>query len=440
MSLESDFWETVKEQMKESGLFSDIALNTWFSDCTAVALTETEFVLLSPVPYKARIVETRFAEDLSRVIGSLLPQSLKIRVLSDETVGEYREAKAASASDEDYTFEKFVVGNSNKFAYNAAKAVAEGARHYNPLFIYGNSGLGKTHLLRAIRREVFAEHPDYQIAYVTSEGFLNTFISYISAHKDMDEFRQKYRYANVFLMDDVQFLAGKVQIQEEFFHTFNALLESGSRIVLTSDRPPGEISRLEDRLVSRFVSGIMTDINPPDFETRVAIAKNKAAELGYALPNDVAVLLGEQLKSNIRLLEGAVKKIHGLIAFTGNAALGLDEVMRLIKDMIRETERTITADLIIEETASYYGRTPDDLRGKSRPKDLTRVRHVAMYLVRTMTGLTYEGIGDVFGGRDHTTVMSGISNIEEEQKASAQLRDELRDLNSNISNRANESI
>jgi chromosomal replication initiator protein len=413
-------------------------MSAWFTECSAVELTSDELILYKAQPYMGEVIESKFGPAIKEILTELLPGEYNIRVLNEETLRDYQNEKSAIADmDEEFTFERFVVGSSNKFAHAAALAVASGeGKNYNPLFIYGNSGLGKTHLLRAIRHRIHKDNPDYNIVYVKGDDFTNDLILALQTGKNK-EFRERYRFANVFLVDDVQFIAGKQQTQEEFFHTFNTLYESGRQIVLTSDRPPHDITRLEDRLLTRFESGMLADIVAPDYETRMAIIRNKANELGFLIPEEVAQYLAETLSANIRQLEGSVKKIHALLGIKGAEALTVSEVMRLIKDMIRETDRAITADLIISETASFFSLSTDDLRGPRRTRNTARARQISMYLIRTLTSLSLADIGSAFEGRDHTTVLSAIRNIETElSAANTDLGQAIKDITANIQSKA----
>jgi len=409
-------------------------MKTWFNECSAYALTDKELVLFTPRQFKASIIENKYGEEICRLLNDIMPFNYGLRVLSDETMDNYANAQRVVADDSEFTFEKFVVGKQNNFAYSAARAVASGSKDYNPLFIYGNSGLGKTHLMRAVRNEVQKLHPEYKIIYITGEDFTNNLVMALRNSK-MSEFRSTYRLADIFLMDDVQFVGGKEQTMEEFFHTFNELHMAGKQIVLTSDRPPVEIARLEDRLKTRFESGLMADIQPPDFETRVAIAQNKAAELKFNLPQEIAELLAEQLVANIRQLEGAVKRIHAMLTIGGADAITAPLVSSKIKDMIRESEKSVTANSVIEETAAFYMLKPEEIRGKSRVSEINRARQIAMYLMRTLTQLPLTSIGEMLG-RDHTTIINGTQKVEADMKTSEKLRDEIRDLTNIINSRA----
>ena len=304
----------------------------------------------------------------------------------------------------DFTFENFIKGPSNQFAFAAAQAVAANpSGAYNPLFIYGPSGLGKTHLLNAIQFEIKKNHPDFNIVYVDCEMFTNETISAIKT-ATMEQFRQKYRKADVLLIDDIQFLAGKESTQEEFFHTFNTLHNDGRQIVIASDRPAKEIKSLEERLRTRFEWGLTADIQPPDFETRVAIVKRKAELLNLDLPNDVAEYIANHLKQNIRQLEGAVKKLNAYYMLEGiEPCIGVTTTA--IKDTLNDSQPIpVTIEKILNEVARTYNVMPADIRGKKRNANVSAARQMTMYIIREVTGMSMEAIGQEFQ-RDHSTVV-----------------------------------
>ncbi|MBP3520895.1 MAG: chromosomal replication initiator protein DnaA, partial [Oscillospiraceae bacterium] len=337
---------------------------------------------------------------------------------------------------EAYTFDTFVVGSSNKFAYAAAKAVADAPgkpKGYNPLFLYGESGLGKTHLLYAIAHAIHAQNPAYRIVYIKGDAFTNELIAAIREGKNQ-EFRDKYRQADVFLMDDVQFIAGRESSQEEMFHTFNSLYEEGKQIVFTADRPPKEMLRLDDRLKTRFEWGLPVDIQPPDYETRVAIIKNKAIARGIVLPDPVLRYVAENITANVRQIEGTVNKILAFQDLMGQQ-VDVDTVTRAVRDMFKDKADFLpTPDVIIEEVAKFYHIPSHEIKGKSRTKDIVLARQVAMYEIRRMTTLSLQEIGEVFS-RDHTTVMHSIERIENMDKKSPEMAEILKDINANINAR-----
>jgi chromosomal replication initiator protein len=316
-----------------------------------------------------------------------------------------------------YTFDAFVPGPSNRFAHAAAMAVAEAppSKAYNPLFIYGGVGLGKTHLLIAVGHHMYRLKPSLRVKYVTSEQFVTEFIKAVRERQG-DNFRQKYREVDVLLVDDIQFLAKREETQTEFFHTFNHLHTAGRQIVIASDRPPHEISGMEERLTSRFRWGLCVDVQPPDLETRIAILQLKAERETIAVPSDVVEFVASKFDQSVRELEGALVRV---VAWSELTAQPIDTTLaeRALQDLIPQTEHEIPPPLILEETARYFSLSTGDLMSKSRSRPLTQARHIAMYLVRECTGLSLVKIGEIFGGRDHTTVLHGINKVEGEMRA-----------------------
>lgn len=320
-----------------------------------------------------------------------------------------------------YTFESFVVGSSNRFAHAASVAVSDSpAKAYNPLFIYGGVGLGKTHLMHAVGQRVLQKSPKSKVLYITSEDFTNQMISAIQ-NRTMQKFREKYRHVDILLIDDIQFIAGKESTQEEFFHTFNTLYDAHKQIIVSSDRPPKEIQSLEERLISRFEWGLVTDIQPPDFETRIAILKKKSEKETIVLPEDVFYFLAEKIKSNIRELEGALIRVVAYAKLIGKE-VSADMAKEVLKDMIIEGEKKITIDLIQKKVAEYFDIKPSDMRAKKRSKAVAYPRQIAMYLTRQLTDFSLPEIGDQFGGRDHTTVMHACNKIENDLKEKSGLK------------------
>lgn len=340
--------------------------------------------------------------------------------------------KETGTGSYDFTFENFIVGSNNKFAHAAAQAVAANpSGAYNPLFIYGPSGLGKTHLENAIRLEIQKNHPDYNILYVDGEAFTNEIISAIRDNSTT-EFHQKYRQADVLLVDDIQFIGGKDSTQEEFFHTFNTLFNAGKQIVLASDRPPKEIKSLEERLRTRFEWGLTADIQPPDFETRVAIIKRKANLLGMDLPEDVCEFIANKLKSNIRQLEGAVKKLNAYRMLSNiNPTVGAAQ--NAIKDILSETQPVpVTIDKIVTEVARCYNISAADIRSRSRTKNIANARMTCIYCIREITGLPMVDIGREFGGRDHATIVYAIKQAKNEVETNNTYKEMVEDILKNI--------
>ena len=337
----------------------------------------------------------------------------------------------------DYTFKNFVVGSSNRLTYTACTVVAQyPATKYNPLFIHGPSGIGKTHLLYAIVNEYEQRFRNATILYTTGEGFTNYFINCMSEKNQpqqnqyLQTFREKYRSCDMLLIDDIQFIAGKTGTQEEFFHTFNALYEMGKQIILTSDRPPRDIKILEDRLKSRFESGLIADIQPPDFELRSAILKRKSEDMGIKIPNEVLYYLAENISSNIRQLEGAIKKLNAYAYLNnlGGAGITLELAKACIKDILSGTEPiNVTVEKVLSLVSQMFGVPPDELKGRKRTKEVAFARNVAIYIIRKITDLSLPATGRFFD-RDHSTIHSAISTIEEEAKTNSALSNQIEEI------------
>ena len=432
MKSAADVWEKVKSLME--GTMTAVAIETWFGDMEAVALEDTRLVLCVPTDFKRNIIRSRFQPNLEQALRELFSFDVDVALLLPEERDAYLARAAAPApvggeGAERYTFERFVVGSTNRFAYTAAKKVAdEPGGAYNPLFIYGQSGLGKTHLLHAIANQVRHDHPGFRILYVQSEDFVNELISSLRRGIDMQGFRDKYRNVDLFLMDDVQFIAGKDSSEEELFHTFNTLYEQKKQIVFTSDRPPHEMLRLEQRLRTRFEQGLPADIQPPDYETRVALLKNKAVERGISLPDPVLSYVAENITSNVRQIEGVVNKIMAFQELMG-AQVDVETTVRAVRDILRAKENFLpSADTIIQEVARFYELDGAALRGQSQNKEISTARNVAMYIIREMTQLSLAEIGQQFGGRHHSTVLNSINRVEKMMKAQPELSEIIRDI------------
>ncbi len=352
-------------------------LRTWFDDVTAVTMDGDTLILCSPEDFKRDIIRQRYQPNVEKALHELFSQDIPVRFVDAEEAKRWEEG-AAEGEDSflkgtgEYTFDKFVVGSSNRFAYNAAKKVSENpGKSYNPLFIYGSSGLGKTHLLYAIAHAIHTDHPTWKILYVKSETFVNELIQNIrSQERYMEEFRKKYRDVDVFLMDDVQFIAGKNSSEEELFHTFNTLHEAQKQIVFTSDRPAQEMLRLEERLKTRFDWGLSADIQPPDYETRVAIIKNKAIARGVDLPQPVLQYVAENITSNVRQIEGTVSKLVAMQELLGEQ-INVDNVIRAVRDMLStKNEFLPSPDLIISEVAQFYQLDSEAIKGQGQNKSI----------------------------------------------------------------------
>ena len=410
-----------------------IAIASYFDDAEVIELTESKLVIYSPSPFRKDVIVKRYIDQIREAMRDQFQTEVEVVVLDETELPQYSKNKKNRNFVEfnsQYTFDKFVVGSSNQHAFSAARAVADNpADAYNPLFIYGESGLGKTHLLYAIANQIQREHPDYNIVYIKGDQFTNELIDAVRSGKNF-EFRDKYRNADLFLMDDIQFIAGKDATQEEFFHTFNSLYENKRQIVLTSDRVPGDMVRLEDRLRTRFEWGLIVDVQPPDYETRFIITREKALELGIELPQDVVDYIAENITNNVRQIEGAVKKIkayHDLERWS----ITVEHVSRVIKEIVREKQRP-TAELIINEVCRFYSIDSAVLRGTQKNKTTAEARQVAMYLIRKLAEMSYPDIGKEFG-KNHTTVMYACNRIEQELSNSGSgMQDNLRDISANI--------
>ena len=438
MNSVADIWTNVLTQLKRD--LSETTISTWFDELEAVEIRDFTFYLYCPNDFKKGYVESLFLDNIKAVLRDIFSHDFDVRILDEEEMALFRspdqDQRPASAFDsEEFTFETFVVGPSNKLAYAAARSVAEKpASNYNPLFIYGDSGLGKTHLLYAIAHVTRKNNRHSRIAYVKGDDFTNELIQSIRENKNQ-EFRDKYRQADLLLVDDIQFIAGKRQTQEEFFHTFNNLYESGKQIVLTSDRPPSEMTQLEDRLKTRFEWGLLVDVTPPDFETRLAIVKNKAAMLGIELPESVADFVAQNVTANVRQLEGTINKILAYRDLLGDKA-DEEAVSRAIKDMLKKSNEYVpTPEAIIDYICKFYNIDEQIVRGQQRQRDAVNGRQIAMYLIRRMTNLSLVDIGKEFGGRDHTTVLHSLEKVEQRMKKDPTFAETVKEITTNINSK-----
>lgn len=428
----NDIWDKIIEILSQQ--LTATAINTWFSDCTPVDIEDCRLVLHTTSDFKRDIITSRFGETIKVALSDLFSCDFDLLILSGDEINDFAIKKKVDSSLPEmagYTFDRFIVGSSNKFAHAAAIAVAENpGKTYNPLFIYGNSGLGKTHLLLAIGQQIHEKSPEKSIAYIKGDEFTNQLVKSI---KDgtAEEFRQKYRNVDLFLVDDIQFIAGKQQTQNEFFHTFNNIFEAGHQIVITSDRPPLEMSILDDRLRTRFEGGLMADIQPPDLETRMAITRNKAGQLGLLLSDDAVEYIATSITANIRQLEGVIKRLTAYKEILDDV-ITIDSVKRAIKDVIRIGTYIPTPESIIRETARYYSLKEEDLRGQSRSKNTAMARQVSMYLMRSLTNLSLKDIGAEYEDRNHATVLSSIRKVEDLLKTDPNMAGTVRDITSNI--------
>ena len=401
-----------------------LTIDIWFSDAKAVELRQDCFIIRTSTSYKKEVIQTRYSEICRKILSQIFSTEMDFIVLDDTEAVPAQKSSNPASEGMKFTFDNFVVGSSNKFAHAAAYAVAMNpAGAYNPLFIYGGSGLGKTHLMKAISNTIHEQHPDYRIIYLKSEDFTNELIDAIKS-KCTEEFRSKYRVVDVLLIDDIQFLAGKVQTQEEFFHTFNTLYDAHKQIVLTSDRPPKEIYTLQTRLQTRFEMGLLADIQPPDFETRVAILQKKCELFNINIP--------ENMLSYIRQQEGIVNHIHADLDISGGE-VDMNMIQRAIKDIQVGSGKKPASELIIEEVCKYYNISPDRLRVKNQSQDIVLPRQVASYILQQLTDMSLQDIGKELGGQHHTTIINSIKKIKNEMRDNPALASAVKDLMSNLS-------
>ena len=426
-------WAKVLSHMEER--LGAVTVSSWFDDAEVVELNDEHLILFSPSDFRREIIVRRCTEYIQDALKEIFNSSAKVIVFNEEQLAKHRSGGKQNASLEfapQFSFENFVVGPSNRFAHGAAIAVANSPGDiYNPLFIYGPPGVGKTHLLYAIANGIRRQNPDAKIVYIKGDEFTNELIAAIQKGSQA-EFKNKYRQADLMLIDDIQFIAGKESTQQEFFHTFNALYESRKQIVMTSDRKPSDMPTLEDRLRTRFEWGLLADIQPPDYETRMAILKNKANSLRLKLDDDVCNYIAVNITNNVRQIEGTVKKIMAYHNLTG-MELNLPNVARAIDDMFKSEGSAVpTPGLIISQVSKFYSIDETILRGTKKNKNTAEARQVAMYLIRQLTNRSLPDIGQEFS-RDHSTVLHSIRKIEVALKGgNQQLSDNIRDITANI--------
>ena len=418
-----EFLEKTKELLK--GEVAKISYETWIKDLELQSMENNTIVLIAHTQFQKDSIMSRYYDLFKNTFKYLTNKEWEITVVLNETEEggeqsssvqpEHYTQNLNSNLNPKYTFESFVVGNNNRFAHAAALAVAEApATSYNPLFLYGGVGLGKTHLMHAIANEILVHNKNTSILYVTSEKFTNQLINAIKDNKN-EQFRNKYRNIDVLLIDDIQFIAGKERIQEEFFHTFNALHESGKQIVISSDRPPKDINFLEDRLKSRFEWGLIADISNPDYETRLAILRKKAQLDNIIIDDDILSNIANKIDSNIRELEGTLNKLIAKASLI-NSPITMEMAEKAINDVVTQQEKILSIELIQETISKYFNISVNDLKGIKRSVDVTFPRQIAMYLCRNVAGQPLTVIGSKFGKRDHTTVLHACNKIESEVK------------------------
>ncbi|AZR74303.1 chromosomal replication initiation protein DnaA [Anoxybacter fermentans] len=447
----SIIWEETLKIIKSK--LSKPSFDTWLKSTEAISIDENQIIVQAPNEFSREWLEARYVELIKDTLYQVTQKEFDVKFVTPQSKDNLQEShqyrqnffkknpddqtntsSTISSLNPKYTFDTFVVGNSNRFAHAASLAVAEApAKAYNPLFIYGDVGLGKTHLMQAIGHYILNHYPEMNVVYISSETFTNELINAIRDDKTT-EFRNKYRNIDVLLVDDIQFVAGKERTQEEFFHTFNALHEANKQIILSSDRPPKEIPTLEDRLRSRFEWGLITDIQKPDFETRMAILRKKANLENLQIPDDVIAYIAKQIKSNIRELEGALIRVVAYSSLT-NKRITKELAQDALKDILPAAKpREISIRLIQEVVTEYYGLKLKDMTSKSRIQSIAFPRQVAMYLSRELTDASLPQIGEEFGGRDHTTVIHAHNKIAEKIEKDSSFRNTINKIIEKIKN------
>ena len=467
----TEAFNLVKDSISRSESVSSTAYKLWIEPLEAVSFQDNVVTLSAPSDFHLSIVRPNYLQAIKTAFEEVLGFPVSVELQSAEGKGAVQQPAAppaepvkepvsftptyapAAAEPEftqsalsiaetellsgeyEYTFENFIVGSRNEFTYTACKSIATAdfysPKPYNPLFIYGPSGLGKTHLLRAIQNEVHKRNPQLKIVYTTSENFTTDVVDHLN-NRTMPKLREKYRSADFLLIDDIQFLSGKEASQEEFFHTFNDLYMHGKQIVITSDRPPKEVQVLEERLRSRFESGLLADISPPDTETRIAIIKRKADLLQLEIPDEIVLFIAGKLKSNIRQLEGAVNKLKISKTMTGDP-FTMPNAQSVIREILNDEQPVaVTVENIIAEVGRTFEVSPEDIRSTKRSGPISAARQVAIYIVREITQISMKQIGQEFGGRDHTTIVYTLKKVEELMKSNPHEKGIIEDLIKNI--------
>ncbi|KAB3532222.1 chromosomal replication initiator protein DnaA [Alkaliphilus serpentinus] len=434
-----EIWDKTLNVIKAE--LTEVSFNTWIKTIEPISLEDNQFILGVPNDFTRGILITRYLTLLSNALKQVTNKKYDIEFIipsEDGTKSNVRKdlnkvqkpqlmSMSSTTLNPKYTFDTFVIGNSNRFAHAASVAVAEApAKAYNPLFIYGGVGLGKTHLMHAIGHYILENNPKARVAYVSSETFTNELINSIRDDRNV-EFRNRYRNVDVLLVDDIQFIAGKERTQEEFFHTFNALHESNKQIIISSDRPPKEIPTLEDRLRSRFEWGLITDIQPPDFETRIAILRKKAQMENIDVPDEVTLFIAKKIQSNIRELEGALIRIVAYSSLT-NSDITVELASEALKEIFSSKPKQLNIPLIKETISKRFNIKLEDIDSKKRTRAISYPRQIAMYIARELTDLSLPKIGEEFGGRDHTTVMHAYEKISNDLKVDPDLKEKIEEM------------
>lgn len=440
----SDLYKMVVDSYVKTYEISDTARDLWLDTTVPVEIKGNTVVLATDSEYKRNTLNELYVANLEKQFKNVLGMPVTIQIIVNEEMPPQRSVSEMMESEEvsdkvemidrkvTYTFDNFIVGPSNNLAFAAAKAVSHKQHEkYNPLFIYGDSGLGKTHLLSAIQHEMQKNYPGINIIYIPSETFTNEFLHSISANTT-EEFDNKYRSADALLIDDIQFIAGKDQTEEKFFHIFNELYNQNKVIVLTSDRPAREIRSISDRLRTRFSSGLIADVKPPEFETRLLIIRRKAELLDFHIPEDVVTYISTKLKSNIRQIEGVVTKLNALY-MVNQVKPTIPVAQKIINDIMTDHQPTdVTIDKIIGEVGKIYNVMPEEMRSQKRAAVISQARKVAIYVIQNVLGLPYEMIGQEFNGRDHSTVVYAINDVKKKMEQDSSFKSVVDDLIKNI--------
>ncbi len=436
MQIESltDIWEAVCQELKKR--MTEISFNVWFKDLHLIEIRNGEIVLGIYSDYKKQIIESNYMNVIKPSVMEIMGIDMEIKIVVEDENGRIvtnKVSEVVTSLNDSYTFDNFIMGSCNRFAHAASMAVADNPRIiYNPLVIYGPSGVGKTHLMLAIRNRIKEKFPEKRVEYVRCEDFTNQLINAIQTGTS-DIFRNTYRNLDVLLIDDIQFIAGKEQTQEEFFNTFNALHQDNKQLVFTMDRPPKDVKTLDDRIRNRLEMGLFADITPPDYETRVGIIKKKAESLGIYIEENLVHYIAEHIKMNIRQLEGVVKKLQAFIQIQNHTPT-VAVVQNIIREIVNDTKpEPIKIEQIINEVARTYDVSEKDIISKRKTAELAKARQIAMYIARETTELSYKPIGEAFG-KDHTTVLYAVKKVESFLKENPHEKEIIDDIIKNLKN------
>ena len=440
-------WETVLTKLETTT--SSISFELWIKTLKILEYIDNKtLVLVAPSVKAKNHIQLHYIENILSAVKAIFGQETEIKIIDNQEKEEYLKEQSITSQNissntqtenpfnEKYTFENFVVGKSNQFVYAGALAVAKyPGTKFNPLFIYGGVGLGKTHLLHAIGNYIRQNHPQMKIKCTTCENFTNDYIESLLSKREESkiEFREKYRNVDVLMIDDIQFLSNKESTQEEFFHTFNDLYQNQKQIIITSDRPPKEIATLAERLESRFKSGLIQDIQAPDYETRIAILRKKAQQERYFIDDDVLEFIAAKINTNIRVMEGFLSKVHFLASLLGKRSATLEEAQEAFKDDIDHQKRSLTMDSITTAVCSYFNVEKSDIVGKKKSKEIVEPRMISIYLIKELIDPPLMAIGNFFGGRDHTTIMHARDKISEQLKTDPEIKNVINQIKSSLS-------